>query len=53
MQSKSNNIEMVLYDNANEVVNELFELILSKYQSGLEISMRGINFIFNSAQLMY
>ena len=53
MQSKSNNIEMVLYDNANEVVNEVFELIPSKYQSVLEISMRGINFIFNSAQLMY
>ena len=41
------------YDNANEVVNELFEPLLSKYQIGLETSMRGNNFIFDSVQLFY
>ena len=30
MHSKSNNIEFKLYDNANEVVNELFESLLSR-----------------------
>ena len=31
MHSKSNNIELMSYDNASEVVNELFELVLSRY----------------------
>ena len=41
------------YDNANEVVNELFESLLSRYKIGLEISMRGSDFIFDSVQLLY
>ena len=35
MHSKSDNIELMPYDNANEVVNELFESLLSRYQIGL------------------
>ena len=31
MHSKSNNIELKSYDNANEVVNKLFESVLSRY----------------------
>ena len=53
MHSRSNNIKFMSYYNANEVVNELFESLLSRYQVGLEISMRGIDFIFDSVQLMY
>ena len=41
------------YDNANEVVNELFESLLSRYQIGLETSMRENDFIFDSVQLMF
>ena len=50
---KSNNIEFMPYDNANEVVNELFESLLSRYQIGLQTSMRGRDFIFDSVQLLY
>ena len=32
MHSNSNNIEFMSYDNANKVVNELFESFLSRYQ---------------------
>ena len=53
MYSKSDNIELMLYDNANEVVNELFESLLSRYQIGLEMSMRGSDFLFDSVQLLY
>ena len=35
MHSKSDNIELMPYDNANGVVNELFESLLSRYQIGL------------------
>ena len=45
---KSNNIEFMLYDNANKVVNELFQSLLLRYQIGLETSIRGSYFIFDS-----
>ena len=51
--SKSDNIEFILYDNTNEVVNELFESLLSRYQIGLETSMRRSDFIFDLVQLFY
>ena len=40
-------------DNANKVVKELFESLLSRYQVGLETSMTGNDFIFKSVQLLY
>ena len=52
MLSKSNNVEFMPYDNVNEVVNELFESLLSRYQIGLETSLRGNDFIFNSVELL-
>ena len=53
MHSKSNNIEFMPFDNANEVVNEPFESPLSRYHIGLETLMRGSNFIFSSVQLLH
>ena len=53
MHSKSDNIEFMPYHNANEVVNELFRSLLSRYQIGFETSMRGSDFIFDSVQLLY
>ena len=48
MHSKSNNIEFMSYDNANEVVNKVFESLLSRYQIDLERSMRETDFVFES-----
>ena len=53
MHSKSDNIEFMPYDNVNEVVNELFELLFPRYQIVLETSMRGSDCIFDSVQLLY
>ena len=41
------------FDNANEVVTELFESLLSRYQTDFKKSMRGSDFIFDSVQLLY
>ena len=41
------------YENSNDVFDELFESLLSKYQIGLETSMRGSNFIFDSVQILH
>ena len=46
MHLKSDNIELILYDNASEVVNEFFESLFSRYQICLETSMKGSDFIF-------
>ena len=46
MHSKSNNIEITCCDKAGEVIEQLFESVLSRYQIGLETSMKGIEFIF-------
>ena len=53
MHSRSDNIEFMPYNNANEVADELFELLLSRYQIGLETPTRESNFISDSIQLLY
>ena len=41
MHSKIGNIEVVIYDNVNEIIKEIYESLLSRYQIGLEKLMRG------------
>ena len=53
MHSKSNNIELTSFDNTSEVVKELFEALLSRYQAGLETSTRESDFIIDLVQLLY
>ena len=51
MHSNSDNIKFTSYNDANEVVNELFESLPSKYQDNFKTSVRGRDFIFDSVQL--
>ena len=53
MHLKSDNIKVMTYDNANEVIKEIFQSLLSSYQIGLETSMRGSDFIFDCVNLLY
>ena len=53
MHSRSDNIKCTSYNDSNEVVDELFESLRSRYQRNLETSMRGSNIISDSVQLMY
>ena len=50
---KSNNIKFTSNNDANEVVDELYEPLGSRYQNNLETLMRGSDFNFDSVQLMY
>ena len=52
IHSKSDNIEIMTYDNAGEVIEDLFESLFKRYQIGLETSMKGSDFIFDCAQLL-
>ena len=47
MYSAGDNIKFTTHNDVNEVVNELFESLRSKYQNNLETSMRGSDFIFD------
>ena len=53
MHSRSDNIKLTSYNNANEVVDELFESLRWRYQGNLATSTRGSDFISDSFQLMY
>ena len=41
MHSKSDNIEIMISDKADEVIEEHFQSLLSRNQVGLETSMKG------------
>ena len=52
MHSKSDNIEIIINDETNEVIKELFDSHKSRYQNNLEL-MKGSEFIFDFVQLLY
>ena len=51
MHSKSDNIQMVINDEADEVIKELFDSLKNKYQNNLE-SMKGSEFVFHYFYLL-
>ena len=46
MHSKSDNIEIMINDKTHPVIEELCQSLFSRYQTGLEASMKG-DFIFD------
>ena len=48
-----NSDKIKFHNKVNDVVNELFKSLLSKYQDGLETSMKESDYIFDSVQLWY
>ena len=53
MHTKSNNIEIMIGSETNEIIKDLFESFLQKYQEGLEESMRGSQFVYDSVDVFY
>ena len=47
MHPKSGNIEIMRNDEANKVIEELFESLRKRYQNNLKESMKGSEFVFN------
>ena len=45
-------IEFMIYDNTDEVIEDLLESLFNRYQIGLQTSMRGSNFIFDCVHLL-
>ena len=53
MGSKSKNIEILMVTETDDIINELFESFLQKYQELLEEKMRDSKFVFESVILLY
>ena len=51
MHSKCDNIEILINDEADEVIKELFDLIQNGYQNNLK-SMKGSEFVFDYVHLL-
>ena len=53
MHTRSNNVDIMVGSETNEIIKDLFESFLRKYQKGLEESMRGSEFVYDSADVLY
>ena len=53
MHTKSDNVEIMIGSETNEIIEDLFESFLQKYQEGLEESMRGSEFVYDSVDALY
>ena len=53
MRTKCNNVEIMMVSETDEIIKGLFESLLGKYQEGVEESMRGSEFIFDSVNALY
>ena len=47
MHSKSDNIEIMVGVDTNEIIKNLFNSLIQRYQKGLKESMRGSDFVFD------
>ena len=48
IHTKSNNIEIMMGSETDEIIDELFKSLLQRYQKRLEESMKGSEFVFDS-----
>ena len=53
MHTKSDNTEIMIGSDTNEVIKELFKSFLQRYQEGLQEKMRGSEFEFHGIHLLY
>ena len=51
MHSKNDNIEVMIYDNVNEII-EIFDSLFFRYQIGIGTPMKGSDFIFDGVTLL-
>ena len=52
MHSKSDDTEIMISDEADEIIRKLFDSLKNRYQNNLR-SMRGSEFVFDYVQLLY
>ena len=53
MHTKSDNIEIIIGNETDEIIKKNFQSPLQRHQEGLEKSMKESEFIFDSVDLLY
>ena len=53
MRPKSDNVEIMIGSETDEIIEELFKSLLQRYQEGLEESMKGSEFVFDGVDALY
>ena len=53
MDSKSDNVEITMGNETDDITKELFKSFLGKYQKNLEEKMKDSTFVFESVDLLY
>ena len=53
MDSKSDNVEILMGIETDKIIKEVFEYFLNKYQKNLENKMKNSDFVFESVDLLY
>ena len=53
MHTKSNNVEIMIGSETDEIIEDLSESFLQKYQEGLEESITGSEFVYDSVDVLY
>ena len=53
MHTKSNNKEIMIGSETNEVIEDLFKSLLQGYQENLEEKMKGSEFVFDGVNVLY
>ena len=53
MSTKIDNVEIMMVSETDDIIKELFESLSQKFHEGLEESMKGSGFIFDSIGLLY
>ena len=52
MHTKSNNIEIMIGSDTNEVIEKLFESLSDEYQENLKEKMSGSDFVFDTVNVL-
>ena len=53
MHTKSDNIEIMMDNETDQIIKESFKSLLQRYQKGLEEKMRGIELVFDRVDLLH
>ena len=53
IHTKSNNIEIMIDSDTDEIIGDLFKFLLQRYQENLEGKMRGSEFAFDRVDVLH
>ena len=53
MNSKSDNVEIMIGYETDDIIKKLFESLKKRHQEGLETKVKGSQFVFESVDLLY